>query len=98
MTKVFVPTNRTGRIGMAGLVILLILGLTGCTGRGGGVLRGCRFTAGVRDTGERGPSKGDYLSIKLFGGPDTGDVMHTVLPIYARDGYLESGNFQVDNS
>lgn len=211
MTKVFVPTNRTGRIAMVGLVILLILGLTGCTGRGGGVLppspagtpttlafrgeatigftfscedgrlhlsleyqdhatnpfggpfsvhgvadrisptlesyfcigdasngalpsgeilfqgtyspqsgrpgtfdpaectatfttgtgdmlTGCRFTADVRDSGAPGPSKGDYLSIKLFGGPDTGDVGHIVLPIYARDGYLESGNFQVDNS
>jgi len=87
-------TVQSGRPGM--------LDLAGCAATfavaAGDVLTGCRFTADVRDTGDRGPSKGDYLSIKLFGGPDTGDATHTVLPIYSRDGYLASGNFQVDNS
>ena len=66
----------------------------------GDVLTGCRFTADVRDTGNRGPSKGDYLSITLFGGPATPDTTDTtpLAPLlYSREGYLASGNFQVDN-
>jgi hypothetical protein len=85
-----VQSGRPGMFDPAGCAATFMVGT-------GEILTGCRFTADVRDSGARGPSKGDYLSIKLFGGPDTGDTMHTALPIYARDGYLASGNFQVDN-
>jgi hypothetical protein len=85
-----VQSGRPGAFAPAGCAATFEIGT-------GEVLTGCRFTADVRDTGDRGPSKGDYLSIKLFGGPDTGDIMHPVLPIYSRDGNLASGNFQVDN-
>jgi len=54
----------------------------------------------VDDNGDRTASPRDYVSIKLFGGPNTGDANpETADPsaIYSRDGYLTSGNIQVDN-
>jgi hypothetical protein len=57
----------------------------------------CRFEVIVRDNDlSRGPSKGDFFSIKLSGSTALTSELDPATVFYARAGLLESGNLKVD--
>jgi hypothetical protein len=57
----------------------------------------CRFEVIVRDNdGSRGPSRGDFFSIRLSGSTALGSDLDPATVFYTRAGLLESGNLKVD--
>ena len=57
----------------------------------------CRFEVMIRDNDlSRGPSKGDFFSIKLSGSTALTSELDPATVFYTRAGLLESGNLKVD--